>query len=156
MSRSWKIIGGIGLVFVLMQLWPVDRANPPVGRAAMALPAGEVGEVLRAACMDCHSHETVWPWYGRVAPGSWFMAWHVAEGREHMNLSTWGDLAADRQDHNLEEIIEMVEEAEMPLRSYTLLHGEARLSAAQRQALIDWAIAERARLSAESPAGSRP
>lgn len=140
----WLIAAGV--VLLLVQFWPVDRSNPPVGQAAMAMPAGEVGEILQTACMDCHSNETTWPWYSRVAPVSWFVADHVDEGRSELNFSTWAELAPDRQDHKLEELVEKVEEGEMPLRSYTILHSSARLTDAERQILTDWARERRAAL----------
>jgi hypothetical protein len=81
-----------------------------------------------------------------VAPVSFFVASHVEEGREHLNFSTWGQDDAERRDHKLEELIEMVEEGEMPLRSYTLGHPEARLTDAQRRLLMEWARARRTEL----------
>jgi hypothetical protein len=146
MNRSLKIaLAAVAALLALAQLVPVDRSNPPAP-SPMAHPAGEVGEILQAACYDCHSNETVWPWYSYVAPMSFFVADHVLEGREHLNFSTWGQESAGDRDHMLEEVIEVVEEGEMPLRSYTLLHGDARLDDAQRNALIEWARAERARI----------
>ncbi|GMV04592.1 MAG: hypothetical protein AMXMBFR53_08720 [Gemmatimonadota bacterium] len=146
MKKPLKIALGttVGLL-VVAQFIPVDRSNPPVS-AALVPPAGQVGDIMRAACNDCHTHETVWPWYSRVAPVSLLVADHVVEGREHLNFSTWGEQTAKRRDHKLEEFIEMVEDGAMPLRSYTLAHPEARLSDSDRQLLIEWARAERARI----------
>lgn len=147
MKKPFKIALGIAVaVLVLIQLVPVDRSNPPV--TAALHPEGEVGEVLRAACMDCHSNETVWPWYSRVAPVSIFLARHVEEGREHLNLSTFGEADLREQDHMLEEVVEVLEEGEMPLRSYALGHPEARLTDAQRRLLMDWAREQRSSLDA--------
>lgn len=149
MKKPLKTAAMIGLaLLVLIQFWPVDRSNPPA-TAAMPLPTGEVGEIMQAACNDCHTHETTWPWYSRVAPVSIFVARHVEEGREHFNLSTWGELTAERRDHKLEEMIEMVEDGAMPLRSYTITHTDARLTDEQRSMLVDWARRERDRLQAD-------
>lgn len=153
MKKPFKIAIGVAVVLLVsLQLVPVDRSNPPITAALQ--PDGEVGDVLRAACMDCHSNETVWPWYARVAPVSFFVADHVEEGREHLNLSTFGEAAPRRQDHMLEEFVEVLEEGEMPLRSYTLGHPEARLTDQQRQLLMEWARAERRTLQG-AVAGSR-
>ena len=84
--------------------------------------------LLRAACYDCHSNETVWPWYAHVAPSSWFVAQHVDIGRRHLNFSTWADYPPSKADHKLEEIVEYVENHEMPLPSYLPLHPEAKLT----------------------------
>lgn len=148
MKKPLKWTLGIGLGALLaIQLVPIDKTNPPA-TAAMPMPAGEVGQILKDACMDCHSNETVWPWYANVAPAKFLVADHVAEGREELNFSTWGERSPSSQDHKLDEVIEKVEEGEMPEGTYTWMHPEARLSEAQRQALIQWARQERAKLQA--------
>jgi hypothetical protein len=121
---------------VLIQLVPVDRSNPPVVADLDAPP--EVASVLRTSCYDCHSNETRWPWYGRVAPVSWLVAHDVEEAREHMNFSLWGTYDPHRQEKLAEEIWEEVEEGEMPLRKYLLAHRNARLSESARQTLREW------------------
>jgi hypothetical protein len=123
-------------LFVAAQFVPVPKTNPPTETEVPA-PA-EVREVLRRACYDCHSNETVWPWYARVAPASWLLAWDVNEGREHLNFSTWNRLNdADRQ-HAFEEIQEEVESGAMPLPIYLPLHPEARLSDQDKAILATW------------------
>ncbi len=122
----------------LAQLVPVPRENPPVTAEIPAPPA--VRALLERACYDCHSHETRWPWYARVAPASWLVAWDVAEGREHLNLSRWDDYDAEEQGELREEMWEEVEEGEMPLWYYLPLHPEARLTADERATLRAWAL----------------
>ncbi|UCF40387.1 MAG: heme-binding domain-containing protein [Gemmatimonadota bacterium] len=135
-KRVWvPVVGAFG-VLVLIQLWPVERANPPVTAEIAAPP--EVMEVLRVACYDCHSNETRWPWYGYVAPVSWLVAHDVNEAREELNFSEWGLLSAEDAAELREEVWEEVEEGEMPLRKYVWLHPEARLSREQRQVLQMW------------------
>lgn len=152
MKWVYTLIGGLLALFLVAQMIPADTTNPPV-TAAMEMPSGETGDVLRAACMDCHSNETIWPWYSKVAPAKFFVADHVVEGREHLNFSTWGDMSLRDRDHALEEVVEVMQEGEMPLTSYTILHSEARLDDAQRTLLVEWARAERQRLRA---AGGMP
>jgi hypothetical protein len=127
------------VIVIAIQLIPVDRSNPPVV-ADFDGPA-EVTSVLRASCYDCHSHETTWPWYSRVAPVSWLVAHDVEEGREHVNLSLWGTLEPKRQARIAEEMWEEVEEGEMPLAMYLLAHPEARLSEEAKATLRGWATA---------------
>lgn len=150
-----KVLVGLGVALVGIQLIPVERSNPP-SDGAMALPAGEVGEILTSACMDCHSHETVWPWYASVAPVKFVVAKHVSDGRRHLNFSTWATQELSRRDHKLEEIVEVVKSGEMPEGSYTWMHPEARLTDEQRYALTAWAEAERALLSAPDSAAAAP
>lgn len=138
----------IAIVFLLMQFVRPDRSNPPVDpavelHAVVEVPAS-VSSLLRAACYDCHSDETVWPWYAHVAPSSWFLTKHVDEGRRHLNFSDWGNYPSSKADHKLEEVIEYVEDGKMPLSSYTPLHPEAKLSDEQRAEVIEWARGLRA------------
>ncbi len=99
----------------------------------------EVTDILRAACYDCHSNETRYPWYSYVTPLSWFIFDHVRHGRDELNFSEWASMPQRRQKRKLKELIEEVEEGEMPLKSYTPLHSEARLSDEQKALLIEWA-----------------
>lgn len=130
---------GLVVALGLLQLIPVERTNPPV-RSDVAAPA-EVQTILRSACYDCHSHETRWPWYSRVAPVSWMVANHVKEGRGDLNFSDWPRLDFEEQEHALKDIQEQITKGKMPLRGYTWMHREARLSEAQRAALVAWAAA---------------
>jgi hypothetical protein len=132
------------IAFVAAQLVPVPRTNPPAtGEIAAPL---EIDGLLQRACYDCHSHETRWPWYAWVAPVSWLVAWDVHEGREHLDLSTWDDYPPRKQRRELEELVEMIEDDEMPPWFYRPLHPDAALDDAERAQLVAWARAERARL----------
>lgn len=99
----------------------------------------KVAEILRRACYDCHSNETAWPAYSRVAPVSWLVASHVQEARGDINFSTWNRYDAGELAHIFEETVEVLEEGAMPLWSYTLLHPGARLSEAEKATLLGWA-----------------
>jgi hypothetical protein len=132
------LASAMGLL-VFIQLWPVDRSNPPVtGEIEVPL---QVMEVLRAACYDCHSNETRWPWYGYVAPVSWLVTHDVKEAREELNFSEWNLLSDEDAEELREEVWEEVEEGEMPLRKYRWMHSDARLSDAQRRVLREWSEA---------------
>jgi cytochrome c551/c552 len=122
---------------VVVQLVPVDRTNPPVQGDVAAPP--EVDRALRAACYDCHSNETVWPWYSRIAPVSWLLAHDVKEGRKELNFSTWQAYDARRRQKKLKETVETLNEGEMPPWYYAMVHPQARLADADRQALLAWA-----------------
>jgi hypothetical protein len=124
--------------FVLIQFIPVDRTNPSVETEVPATP--EVREVLRRACYDCHSNETVWPWYSRIAPVSWLIARDVHEGRDDLNFSTWNRLSSKKQLKALRESWEEVQEGEMPPWFYLPPHPEAYLSDSDRTLLRTWAL----------------
>ena len=125
-----------------IQLIRPDTTNPPVDpaqdiRQVAQVPA-DVQSVLEAACFDCHSNESKYPWYSQVAPVSWFVVNHIREGREKLNFSTFGGLSMKDRAKALEEAAETVQEGEMPLDSYVWMHPEARLNAAQRDLLVQW------------------
>jgi cytochrome c551/c552 len=127
----------VGVALVLAQLVPVDRSNPPI-QGEVEAPA-QVRAILRRACYDCHSNETVWPWYGRVAPVSWLLARDVREGRKEVDFSDFGQYPEKRRQRKWKEIPEQVEKGEMPPWLYVAVHPEARLSEADRAALVRWA-----------------
>jgi hypothetical protein len=107
--------------------------------------------ILQRSCWDCHSNETRWPWYSRVAPVSWLVAEDVEDGRRHANFSAWDRYDAKDSDEVMEEVIEVMEEAEMPIWQYTLVHGDAKLSTDERERLIAWAREMRAENGAPEP-----
>lgn len=118
------------------QLVPVDRTNPPVETEVPADAAARA--VLRRACYDCHSNETVWPAYSRIAPVSWLLAHDVHEGRDELNLSTWNRYTTKQRLRKLKEVGKEVAEGEMPPWQYLPPHPEARLSADDRAVLGAW------------------
>ncbi len=105
---------------------------------AMAVPA-TVQKTLETSCYDCHSNNTVYPWYTRIQPLGLWMKNHVDEGKEELNFSEFNTYTAKRKLKKLREIAEQVEEGEMPLYSYTIIHKNAVLNEAQKAELIDWA-----------------
>jgi len=137
-----KILLATGAVLVALQLVRCERDNPPVTGEIQA-PA-EVKAILERACYDCHSNETVWPWYSQIAPVSWLLHHDVEEGREHLNFSEWSALPPDKRAHKLEEIEELaVEKSDMPLPYYLPLHSNARVSDADKQVLKAWIDAQK-------------
>ncbi len=131
---------GLVLILILLfgiQLIPVTMSNPPIEEQISTSP--EVKAVLKRACYDCHSYETVWPGYSQVAPVSWLLAWDVREGREELNFSTWNRYGQKKRNKMIKEIWEEVEEGEMPPWFYLPLHPEAGLSDQDRGVLKEWA-----------------
>lgn len=129
-------------VLVLIQFIPVNRSAEPIRAeedfiTAAGVP-GDIAVLLKQACYDCHSYETVYPWYDRIAPVSWMLRNHIKEGREELNFSVWSTFSEKKKQHKLDECYELVGEGEMPLKGYSLMHSEARLSDVQRKTLTDW------------------
>jgi hypothetical protein len=103
-----------------------------------AVPAS-VQEILNTSCYDCHSNNTVYPWYANIQPVAWWLADHVNEGKKELNFSEFITYSPKKAHHKLEEVIEMVKEGEMPLQSYTIIHQNAKLSDAQKLEISNWA-----------------
>ena len=137
----WKVVRWVVLavvvVFLAIQLVPVDRSTRPVTAEVPAPP--EARAVLRRACYDCHSNETVWPWYSRVAPVSWLLARDVRKGRDELNFSTWDRYSTKEQVKKVKESWEQAAEGEMPPWFYLPVHRDAVLSAEDKVVLREWA-----------------
>lgn len=137
-----KIFLFLLITFVVMQAFRIDKTTktPEASKDFISITGSnaEVTNLLKTACYDCHSNQPIYPWYTNIAPVSWWIKHHINEGSHHLNFSEWGTYSEKRKNHKLEECIEMVEEEEMPMASYTWMHGEAKLTDAQRLVLVEW------------------
>ena len=154
-----KILLGVLAVLVIIQFFPIEKndSDDQLNHISKAYEVPqEVASILKVACDDCHSNKTEYPWYSRIQPVAWWLSNHVEEGKEHLNFSTFTSRKIAIQNHKLEEMVEMVEEKEMPLASYTYLglHPGANLTEAQRQTLVTWAKAQMDTLKVHYPADS--
>lgn len=153
-----KIFIALLVILVLLQLVPKPSANNgDMDTADISkvhnVPA-DVQQILKTSCYDCHSNSTVYPWYSKVQPVAWWLGRHIDEGKRGVNFSEYASYKLYRQFHKLEEIVEQVEEGEMPLGSYTIIHKDAKLSDAQRTSLLNWAKATMDSMKAKYPADS--
>lgn len=131
------------VALVLIQFYrPAKNSGPIDGpvdiSVAYNVPA-DVMNVLNKACYDCHSNHTEYPWYNNIQPVAMWLADHVDEGKSELNFSEFANYKTKRKLKKLKEIVHEVEEGDMPLGSYTWMHSEARLTAQEKQLLIDWA-----------------
>lgn len=126
-----KAILGLIVLFVLIQLVPYGRnhKNPPV-QAEPQWDSPETRALVKRACFDCHSNETVWPWYANIAPFSWVVQRDVDEGRGKLNFSEWN------RPQEADEVIEVIRKGKMPPKMYLLAHPQARLTQAEKERLI--------------------
>jgi hypothetical protein len=130
------VVGGVAIQFI-----PVKgvASNPPE-RTPLGAPP-EVEAIMRRACLDCHSNETRWPLYSRVAPGSWLMVRDVTKGRQHLNFSEWDESDDDEKKIDRENCWEKIETGEMPPWFYVYpMHLSAKLSEADKAALKSWML----------------
>ena len=128
------------LTLIILQFLPVNRENPPVDKKLDLLSTEDFSadskDLLKAACYDCHSNETKYPWYSYVAPVSFFVEHHILEGREELNFSEFQSYSTRKKDHKLEEVIDALKKGWMPLSSYVAMHSEANLTQEQREKLV--------------------
>lgn len=110
-----------------------------------------VVKILRRACMNCHSHETQFPWYGHVAPASWLLAKDVSQARQAMNFSLWGAKKPGMRTALAMAACEDVRSGRMPKPQYLLLHPEARLSAADVEVICGWPAIARVAMGHKAP-----
>ncbi|MFN7919278.1 MAG: heme-binding domain-containing protein [Bryobacteraceae bacterium] len=133
----------------LMQLMPMGpRENPPVVpgetiEASLDMPLHVTG-ILDRACKNCHSNDTEWPWYARIAPASWMINADVEAGRKALNLSQWSRVAEKPRAAMgaLTAACAAVRTDRMPPKPYRMMHSEARLSADETAALCAWTTAQ--------------
>jgi hypothetical protein len=140
------ILISLVLIFVAAQFVRPPFSNPPVNPAHELRATAPVQSILDRSCNDCHSNRTKYPWYSQITPVSWWLKDHIDEGRGELNLSEFGTYEPKKAAHKLEEVCEMVEKGEMPLREYVWGHPSAKLSVADKQTLCEWAKEERARI----------
>jgi hypothetical protein len=118
-----------------------------------AIPA-DVQSILKTSCYDCHSNNTIYPWYAQIQPAGWWLADHIKEGKKELNFSEFASYRIGRQYRKLEEINKEVKENEMPLESYLWIHKNAKLSDGQKLTLANWVTAIRDTIKANYPADS--
>ena len=154
-----SVVVVVGL-FAASQLVRPARTNPPTDTRHAIQASANASKafiaVLGRACNDCHSNETVWPWYSHVAPVSWVVVYDVREGRADLNFSEWGSYSIKEKGDKLEDICGRVQRDEMPDGKYTLVHRNARLTTDERNAVCTWSEQVRKRLDSSTPASALP
>lgn len=130
------------VAFIALQFVPNKMpANSVAGKddliSSGVLPS-TISSILKTSCYDCHSNQTSYPWYSKVAPASWLLAKDIREGRDELNFSAWGSYSKRQQIKNLRKIKEEVASGAMPLRIYLIIHRDAKLSAEKKSALVKW------------------
>jgi Haem-binding domain len=138
---NWSALA-VGTLFCALQVVPapiktLTPAGHPQSLGVERVVGPEVGAILKRSCGDCHSNNTTWPWYSHVAPVSWVVSKHVTQGREKLNFSNW--VAGKVTSNQMAEICDAVSNGSMPLRGYTMLHRDARLSGSDVDAICNWA-----------------
>ena len=98
-----------------------------------------VMNLLKVACYDCHSNNTHYPWYSNWQPFALYLNKHITEGKKELNFDEFGNYTSRQQKSKLKSIASQLEDNEMPLKSYKLLHSKARLNDNEKLLIINWA-----------------
>jgi len=153
-----KLLIVLLVAFIIIQFFRPAR-NLQAGPFAndittVATIPADVNSIMSKACYDCHSNNTKYPWYAHVQPVAWWLADHVEEGKHELNFNEFAAYRLRKQYHKLEETIEMVKEGEMPLKSYTWMHGNAKLTQQEKESIVNWASATMKSMEAKYPMDS--
>jgi len=131
------------IVIVIIQFIPNDKPEVVLANENDLIYNNQLPEhisvMLKESCYDCHSNETVYPWYSHVAPVSWLVVKDIREGRNELNFSHWESQSKMDKAKNLDKIIDEVTDENMPMPIYTIMHANAKLSDNDRQLLAEWA-----------------
>jgi len=143
MGRRLKILGlGLIAILILLQFFQPERNNAPIDPELdmlelLVLPE-PMTELIRNACYDCHSNQTVYPWYSRISPASLYMNRHIVKGKEDLNFSEYGLLDKVDRIGVFADFCDVLDAGTMPLQSYTLIHKDARLRQEEKEILCSW------------------
>ncbi|WP_341214884.1 heme-binding domain-containing protein [uncultured Wocania sp.] len=141
--RIVKIVALVLLVcFVGIQFMPTELNQsdvvPKTDFLLINNPPENISTLLQESCYDCHSNNTDYPWYNKIQPTAWFLENHIADGKEVLNFNEWDAYSNRRKNSKLKSIIGQVEDDEMPLSSYALIHKNAKLSKSEKILIIDY------------------
>jgi len=130
------------IVLVGIQFIPVQpNETEPVTTADFIeyyQPPIAIGNIIRSSCYDCHSNHTKYPWYSNVQPIGWLLQNHISEGKSELNLSEFGNQSNRMKRTKLKSIITQINDDEMPMSSYLLLHSEAKLDSLKKARLVKY------------------
>ncbi len=142
MSIKYKIVSFFVLLIIVIQFYPVDKPviinKNPNDLIAATSPSNKIALKIKNACYDCHSNESKLPWYSNLAPSKWLVYDHIIEGRNELNLSNWNTYNKEDKAEILDDISTVLYDNEMPLKNYTLLHSEAKLTEEDKELIINW------------------
>ena len=138
-----KIIAWIALgALVVIQFFPTDKnesyTTPETDFVLVNKVPSEIENQLMQSCYDCHSNNTVYPWYSKIQPAAWFLEDHIKEGKAELNFNEWDNYSDRRKNSKLRSIIKQIENGEMPLDSYTLIHRDAIFSEKEKEAVLNY------------------
>ena len=139
-----KVVLLVVILFALIQFIPKPKKNlsdsiPEASIEKLYPVPDSVLYILKTACYDCHSNNTFYPWYSNIQPFAWYLNNHITEGKKELNFDDFGNYSVRQQKSKVKSIASQIEDNEMPLTSYKLIHLKARLKKDEKQLIINWA-----------------
>src|ERR1700751_2314896 len=96
-----KILMAVLIIFIGIQFVRPEKNESKEMSATdianMYVIPQDVSAILKKSCYDCHSNNTVYPWYAEVQPVGWWMNSHIEDGKDEVNFSEFGTYSAARQ-----------------------------------------------------------
>lgn len=141
--KKWlkRILVLLLIFFIVIQFFPAEKNNSADQNSDISLrytaPLA-VDALLKQACYDCHSNKTNYPWYSHIQPFGWWLAKHIRKGKEELNFNEFSSYSLRRQVSKLKAISGSLKNGSMPLKSYTLIHRDARLSTTEKNEIVAW------------------
>lgn len=159
MKKFFKFFGYflVGIFLIIQFFRPQKNSNAVDATkqiASVYSVPNEVNAILKKACYDCHSNNTVYPWYSNIQPVAWWLNDHIEDGKKEINFDEFASYKLRRQYHKMEEVIEQVKTGKMPLNSYTWMHSEAKLTMGEKAAITGWAQSVMDSMQAKYPIDS--
>ena len=147
MGRKLKFVGlGLIAVLIILQFFQPELNTAPIDPELDMLevvePPEAVADLIRNACYDCHSNQTVYPWYNRISPVSLYLHKHIIKGKEDLNFSEYGLLDKANKIGAFADFCDVLDAGTMPLQSYLLIHKDARLTQEEIESLCNWSEKE--------------
>jgi hypothetical protein len=133
-----KILLSLFILLVAIQFIPLNQVNPKSEESLSLKPPKNIEIILKKACYDCHSNDTIWPSYSKIAPASFFITSHVNDGRKAINFSTYKQMDGEKKDARLKRAVKLIQLDMMPPSSYILLHKDAKLTLEEKKELIKY------------------
>lgn len=143
MGKRVKLAGlGMIAVLILLQFFQPERniapLDPELDMLELLVLPQPMTDLIRNSCYDCHSNQTVYPWYSRISPVSLYLNKHIVKGKEDLNFSEYGLLDKADRIGVFADCCDVLDAGTMPLQSYMLIHKDARLTQEERETLCNW------------------
>ena len=153
-----KIFAVLFVLFIIIQfIRPGKNKSPEPSTHDIStkyIVPTDIKNILKVSCYDCHSNNTIYPWYAEVQPVGWWLSNHIKEGKKELNFSEFAVYTIRRQYFKLNEINDQVKKDEMPLKSYLLIHRYAKLNDQQKSAMANWVTILRDSIKGKYPPDS--